>query len=310
MTATTKISYAQALAEAIRMEMHRDPDVVCVAIGSAARRSPVTGNLATAFGAERIVELDSHARPVSIAAGMAARGLRVVCEVRAEHLGPDGLAPLAELDAGAEGSVVVRVPDGGPEVGERPMVPIESRLLDTPNLTLLAPTTPADAKGMLVDSIRSQGSTALLEAEPLYASVGDVPEGALRIGPASATVGRNGEPPRVTMIAYGLGAQLAREALGLIDAAVELLDLRSLRPLDRGTLVAAAARTGKVAVVEPAGSTRVGAEVAAALMTDAFEYLDGPLERIELDPRAGLDEGWLVESAATIAGRVDELASY
>ena len=310
MTATTKISYAQALGEAIRMEMHRNPDVVCIAADGVAARSPVTTDLAGAFGPDRIVTLETHARPVSVAAGMAANGLRVICEARAAQLGPDALAPLSELEPGAPGSVVLRVPDGGPELAGEDAPSIEGRLLDSPNLSVIAPGTPADAKGMLAGSIRGSGSFCVLEAEPLYATVDDVPEGMHVVEAGRATVAVRGERPRVSIVGYGLGARVAGRALELVEADAELVDLRSLRPLDREALAASVGRSGKVAVLEPAGSTRVAAEVAAVLLADAFEYLDGPLARIEL-PAGSRVEGDEGEAAArTVAERIDELVAY
>lgn len=306
MTLTTKISYSQALSEAIRMEMHRSPDVICLGSDGAAARSPVTADLAGAFGSERIIQLESNIRPVSVAAGMAARGLRVICEVRAAQLGPEGLAPLSELHPETAGCVVLRVPDGGPELTEGPLAPIEGRLLDTPNLSLLVPGNPADAKGMLVGCIRAPGSFCVLEPEPLYSSVGDVPEGSHVIETGSATVERRGTDPRISVIAYGVGVRVAGAALDLLGADAELIDLRSLRPLDAEAITASVGRTAKVAVVEPVGSTRVGAEVAATLMSEAFEYLDGPLGRIEL-PAAAIADG---STAEAVAAQVDELLAY
>lgn len=306
MTLTTKISYAQALSEAIRMEMHRSPDVVCLASDGAATRSPVTSDLAGAFGSERIIQLESNIRPVSVAAGMAARGMRVICEVRAAQLGPEALAPLSELHPETAGCVVLRVPDGGPELTDATIAPIEGRLLDTPNLGVLVPGSPADAKGVLVGCIRAPGSFCVLEPEPLYSSVGDVPEGSHVVETGSATVERRGENPRISVLGYGVGTTVAGGALDLLGAEAELIDLRSLRPLDAEAITDSVGRTGKVAVVEPAGSTRVSAEVAAVLLSEAFEYLDGPLGRIEL-PAGTLADG---RTAEAVAGQVDELLAY
>ena len=310
MTATTKISYAQALGEAIRMEMHRNPDVVCVAADGAAPRSPVTADLAAAFGPDRIVTLETHARPLSVAAGMAANGLRVICEARVAQLGPDALAPLSELEPGAAGSVVLRVPDGGPELAEADPVSVEGRLLDAPNLSVIAPGTPADAKGMMAGCIRGSGSFCVLEAEPLYAMVDDVPEGMHLVEAGSATVTVRGDRPKVSVVGYGLGARVADRALELIEAEAELVDLRSLRPLDREALTASVGRTGKVAVLEPAGSSRVAAEVAAVLMADAFEYLDGPLARIELPSSSRISGDESEAAAQAVAERIDGLVAY
>ena len=306
MTLTTKISYAQALSEAIRMEMHRSPEVVCVASDGAAARSPITADLLGAFGTERIIKLEANIRPVSVAVGMAARGLKVICEARVQQLGPEALAPLAELDPESPGAVVLRVPDGGPEPGGAGTSPVETRLFDTPHARLVAPGTPADAKGMMVNCIRAAGSHCVLESEPLYASVGDVPEGSHVVESGAATVEVWGERPRVSVISYGLGARIVDRALEDAGVEAELIDLRSLRPLDRQAITASVGRTGKVAVVEPQGSTRVSAEVAALVMAHAFEYLDGPLARIELPPGAARES----DAPGDVAERIGELAGY
>jgi 2-oxoisovalerate dehydrogenase E1 component beta subunit len=305
-TTSTKLSYLQALTEALRMEMHRDPAVVCVGAGDWAARSPVTRELAAAFGRDRIVQLDAQARATSVAAGMAAGGKRVVCEARAEQLGPDVLAPLGELNGRMEGCVVVRIPDGGPLNGGR-FAALESRLLDTPGIEVVAPATPADAKGMLISAIRSPGATCMVEPESLYASVDDVAEGGLRAPAGLARVKVRGS--RASVVAYGLGTVLAEAAVAATGAEVELIDLRSLRPLDREAIANSVGRTGKVVVVEPQGTTRVGAEVAGVLLAEAFEHLDGPLARVEL-PAAAADEDRRDDAVAMIAAEIDELISY
>lgn len=306
MKLTTKISYAQALSEAIRMEMHRSPDVVCVASDGAAARSPITSDLLGAFGTERIIKLEANIRPVSVAVGMAARGLKVICEARAQQLGPEALAPLGELDADAPGAVILRIPDGGPEPGGPSTSPIEGRLFDTPHAKLVAPGTPADAKGMMVNCIRAAGSHCVLEAEALYGSVGDVPEGSHVVEAGTATVEVWGESPKVSVVSYGVGARVVDRALEEAGVDAELIDLRSLRPLDRPAIIGSVGRTGKVVVVEPQGSTRVSAEVAALVMAHAFEYLDGPLQRVEL-PAGSAREG---DSPGEVAERIAELAGY
>jgi pyruvate/2-oxoglutarate/acetoin dehydrogenase E1 component len=306
MTASTKISYLQALTEGLRMEMHRDPAVMCVGAGSWARRSPVTRDLASAFGGERIVETEEQARVASVAAGMAASGRRVVCEARAEHLGPDVLAPLGELDSSIEGCVVVRIPDGG-RLNAGRFTALETRLLDTPGVTLIAPSTPADAKGMLVNAIRATGATCVLEPEMLYGAVGDVPEGGVVTPPATARLAVYGS--RATVVTYGLGASVAAAAVDAAALEVELIDLRSLRPLDEEAIAASVGRTGKVVVVEPARTTRVGAEVAQVLLTRAFEYLDGPLARVEL-PASNGDEDDYEQAVARVAAGIDDLIAY
>jgi pyruvate/2-oxoglutarate/acetoin dehydrogenase E1 component len=238
---------------------------------------------------------------------MAAGGRHVVCETRAEQLGPDVLAPLGELDDSMEGGVVVRIPDGGPLNGGR-YTAVETRLLDTPGVTLLAPATPADAKGMLIGAIRSPGATCVLEPEALYASIDDVPEGRMLTSPGSAGLTVSGAA-RASVITYGYGASLAATAVRKAGLEVELIDLRSLRPLDADTIVASVGRTGKAIVVEPEGTTRVGAEVASVLLARAFEYLDGPLARVELPKGAGEEER-RDEIMARIAAGIDELITY
>lgn len=304
MSATTKISYAQALAEAIRIEMQRSADVLCVAAADAAGRSPVVAELSAAFGPDRVVELDAGVHPIAAAAGMAARGARVVCEARLARLGPEGLAPLAELDSELEGAVVARIPDGGPEPGAVAPAPLADWALETP-LAVAAPATPADAKGLLTARIRGGSSCCLLEAEQLYGTVGDVPEGSHPVEAESARVEGDERLSRVSVVAYGLGSRVAAAARDRSKSGFELVDLRLLRPLDRNAVAASVGRTGKAAVLEPAASRRVTGEVAAMLLSEAFELLDGPLARIELPAATDIDE-----AAATVAERVDDLAGY
>lgn len=301
MTARTKISFGQALTEALRMEMHRDPGVVCLKAGSG---SAVLDELEAGFGPERVIRVEPQVRPVSVAAGLAMRGRRVVCEVRAAELGPDLLAPLGEL--GNEGTVVVRIPDGGRELRRR-SVALEGRLLDTAGTRVAAAATPADAKGLLCAAIRTGGPTCLLEPEALYDSVGDVEEGGWLVAAGAATLTTFGS--RISIAAYGVGAWLASRAAALAKLDAEVIDLRSLRPLDAATLVASVGRTGKIAVIEPEGSTHVSGEIARVLLSEAFEYLDGPLERIELPVDAG-DTDLADQSATRIAAKINDLIAY
>ena len=301
----TKLSYREALAEAIRMEMHRDPSVVCLA-GSVAG-SPVA-DLDAAFGSDRIIDPGPGVPPLPIAVGMAARGMRVICEARPERLAPAGLVTVGELGED-EGTLVLRIPHGG-HTPAGPSLPhgIEGWLLDTPDLAVAAPSTPADAKGLMATAIRGSGPVCVLEQEALYAIVDDVPEGSHITDLGNASVSASGS--RLSVIAYGLGATVAAAAIERSQVEAELVDLRSIRPLDRNALAGSVGRTGKVAVVEPPGSTRVGAEVAAVLLTDAFEYLDGPMKRIEVALEAGIDEDVLEEAIDRLAEEIDDLVTY
>jgi pyruvate/2-oxoglutarate/acetoin dehydrogenase E1 component len=152
--------------------------------------------------------------------------------------------------------------------------------LQTPGLKVVAPATAADAKGLLTAAMRDPNPVCFMEHKGLYRYVKDqVSEGEHVVELGSARVAREGE--EMTVIAYGSAVHLALDAAEELGESIELLDLRSLCPLDTDAILASARKTGKVLVAhEATRSCGVGAEVAALVAAEAFEDLDAPVRRL------------------------------
>jgi 2-oxoisovalerate dehydrogenase E1 component beta subunit len=180
--------------------------------------------------------------------------------------------------------IVVRAPSGGglragPFHSQNP----EAWFVHTPGLKVVAPATPYDAKGLLKAAIRDDNPVIYFENKYLYRHAkGDVPEHHYVVPIGMADVKRQGED--ITVIAYGAMIQeslVAAEQLAEEGIEVEVVDLRSLKPLDRETVLASARKTGKIAIVHEAyRACGMGGELAALISEEAFEWLDAPLVRI------------------------------
>jgi pyruvate/2-oxoglutarate/acetoin dehydrogenase E1 component len=231
---------------------------------------------------------------VGTAAGAAAAGMRPVCEIPLAEFGAGALGELtrvAELCRAerVELPLLLRIPLGGLSStgpGDGALDP-ETWLLGLGEVRVVAPSTPEDAKGMIASALRQSGPVCLLEHEALTDVVGEVPEGGHRTPLDEARVVREGE--RLTLIAFGPAVLLADRAASELGDDVEVIDLRTLQPLDDATILASARRTGKVLIVAEANrSFRVSGEVAALVTERAFEYLDAPPRRIVISsPDAG-----------------------
>jgi len=177
--------------------------------------------------------------------------------------------------------MVVRLPSGGgfsggPFHSQNP----EAWFLQAPGLKVVAPATAADAKGLLASAIRDPNPVCFLEHKNLYRHVkGEVPEGEHLTEIGRARVAREGE--EMTVIAYGSAVGLAEQAAEELGESIEVIDLRSLCPLDTDAIVASARKTGKVLVAhEATRSCGIGAEVSALVAEHCFEDLDAPVRRL------------------------------
>ena len=224
---------------------------------------------------------------IGTAVGAAVEGLRPVCEMQFADFISCGFDQLVNVAAklhyrqGVAAPIVVRLPSGGgfsggPFHSQNP----EAWFLQSPGLKVVAPATAADAKGLLVAAIRDPNPVCYLEHKGLYRYVrGEVPEGEYEVELGKARIAREGE--ELTVIAYGSAVHLALDAAEALDESIEVVDLRSLCPLDTETVLASARKTGKVLVAhEATQSCGVGAEVAALVAAEAFEDLDAPVRRL------------------------------
>jgi len=213
--------------------------------------------------------------------------MRPVCEMQFADFIACGFDQLVNVAAklhyrqGQSVPLVVRLPSGGgfsggPFHSQNP----EAWFLQTPGLKVVAPATAADAKGLLASAIRDPNPVCFLEHKGLYRHVRDeVPEGEYTVPLGKARVAREGG--ELTVIAYGSAVPLALAAADQLEEDIEVLDLRSLCPLDTEAILASARKTGKVLIAhEATRACGVGAEVAALIGSEAFEDLDGPIRRL------------------------------
>jgi pyruvate/2-oxoglutarate/acetoin dehydrogenase E1 component len=285
-----EMTYLEAISDGLREEMRRDQSVFCFGedIGAFGGAFKVTDGFFEEFGAERVLDAPlAENLIVGAAGGAAVEGLRPVCEMQFSDFISCGFDQLVNVAAklhyrqGIAVPIVIRLPSGGgfsggPFHSQNP----EAWFLQAPGLKVVAPATAADAKGLLVSAIRDPNPVCYLEHKGLYRHVrGEVPEGEYTVPIGEAAVAREGE--EMTVIAYGSSVHLALEAAEELNESIEVIDLRSLCPLDSEAILGSARKTGKVLVAhEATRSCGVGAEVAALITEAAFEHLDAPVRRL------------------------------
>ncbi|HEU0315913.1 MAG TPA: transketolase C-terminal domain-containing protein, partial [Solirubrobacteraceae bacterium] len=255
-------------------------------IGTFGGAFKVTDGLAEEFGSNRVMDTPmAETAIIGAAIGAAVVGMRPVCEMQFADFIACGFDQLVNVAGkmhyrqGLAVPITVRLPSGGGFAGgpfhsQNP----ESWLMHAPGLKVVAPSTAADAKGLLIAAIRDANPVCFMEHKNLYRRVkGEVPAGSYET-PMTARIARPGE--RLVVIAYGAMVWSALEATEDLEG-VEVLDLRSLVPLDEEAILESARRCGKVVVVDEANRTcAAGAEVAALVAERAFEHLDGPIRRV------------------------------
>ena len=286
-----ELTYLQAISDGLREEMRADESVFCLGedIGQFGGAFKVTDGFVEEFGADRVWDTPlAEAAIVGCAIGAAVEVMRPVCEMQFADFIACGFDQLVNVAAkmhyrqGLAVPITVRLPSGGgfsggPFHSQNP----EAWFLQAPGLKVVAPSTPEDAKGLLAAAIRDPNPVVYLEHKHLYRRAkGDVPEGRYELPLGEARVIREGSD--LSVIAYGAMVPLALEATDDLDgASVEVVDLRSLVPLDGETVLRSVRKTSKVVVLhEATRSCGVGAEVAALIAEHAFEDLDGPIVRV------------------------------
>jgi 2-oxoisovalerate dehydrogenase E1 component beta subunit len=288
--ATAEATYLQAISDGLREEMERDPSVFCIGedIGAFGGAFKVTEGFVEEFGAERCVDTPlAENAIIGTAVGAAIEGLKPVCEMQFADFISCGFDQLVNVAAklhyrqGIAVPIVIRLPSGGgfsggPFHSTNP----EAWFLQAPGLKVVAPATAADAKGLLVSAIRDPNPVCYLEHKALYRHVkGEVPTGEHTTPIGEARVAREGN--ELTVVAYGSSVHLALQAADELGADIEVVDLRTLCPLDREAILASVRKTSKVLVAhEATRSCGVGAEVAALVAEEAFEDLDAPVARL------------------------------
>src|SRR5688500_5071016 len=286
----SEMTYLEAISDGLREEMRRDERVFCIGedIGVFGGAFKVTDGFYDEFGAQRVLDAPlAENLIVGAAVGAAIEGMRPVCEMQFADFISCGFDQLVNVAAklhyrqGVAVPIVVRLPSGGgfsggPFHSQNP----EAWFLQAPGLKVVAPAFADDAKGLLVSAIRDPNPVCFLEHKGLYRHVkGEVPTGEHAVELGKARVVHEGS--ELSVSAYGSSVQLAREAAEALEDDIEVVDLRSLCPLDTEAILASARKTGKVLVAhEATRSCGVGAEVAALIAEEAFEHLDAPIVRL------------------------------
>ncbi len=288
-------SVIEAVREGIQEEMRRDPSVFVMG-EDVGRRGGVflaTQGLLEEFGESRVVDTPlAEASIVGIALGAAFRGLRPIPEIQfSDFMWPATnqlIGEAARVCYGTYGQLqapmVVRIPyGGGIRGGLFHSQNVESFFFHTPGLKVVTPATPYDAKGLLKSSIRDNNPVVFLEHKKTYRLVrGEVPEQEYTVPIGAADVKRTGES--LTVVSYGLMLHYCLEAAQLLAQEavdVEVVDLRTLTPLDTSTVLESVKKTGKLLIVHEDNITGgVGAEIAALAAEHAFDHLDGPIVRL------------------------------
>lgn len=289
-----EMTYLEAIRDALQYEMRRDPRVLVMGedVGVFGGAFKVTQGLFEEFGDERVIDTPmAELCMIGAATGMAFMGLRPVVEMQFADFISTGFDSIVQYAAtnhyrwGAPVPWVIRAPGGGglrggPFHSQNP----EAWFVHAPGLKVVTPATPADARGLLLSAIRDPNPVIYFEYKSLYRSVrGMVPEGEDGIVPiGKANVVRQGTD--LSIITYGAPLQEALKAadeLAQEDYSIEILDLRTVKPLDKDAIFETARKTSKVLIVHEANLTGgVGAEVAALISQHAFEFLDAPIVRL------------------------------
>lgn len=284
----------EAINEALHEEMQRDPSIILMGedVGLAGGVFKVTNGLLKAFGPERVYDTPIvEAGIAGLAVGAAMTGLRPIAEIMFNDfttLASDQIvnqaAKLRYMTAGqCKIPLVIRTAMGaGRRAAAQHSQSLQAWYCHIPGLKVIMPSTPADAKGLLKTAIRDDNPVMFLEDKMMYNQKGPIPEGDYTIPFGEARIHRYGSDATIICTSSMLYPSLeAAERLAAEGIEVEIIDPRSISPLDEKTLVQSAVKTGHVLVVDEGyQSFGVTAEIAARVMQGAFDYLDEPVRRL------------------------------
>jgi len=288
------LTYRDALNQALREEMQRDADVFLMGeeVGVYQGAYKVSRGLLEEFGPKRVVDTPiAELGFAGIGVGAAMAGLRPVVEFMTWNFALLALdqiinsaAKMLYMSGGQlKMPIVFRGPNGAAlQLGSQHSQAWESWLAHMPGLKVVAPATPADAKGLLKAAIRDDNPVIVLEGEMLYNTKGEVPEGEHVVPIGRAEVKRAGSD--VTLICHSKTVTVALKAAEQLqeqNVSAEVLDLRSLRPMDEPAILESIAKTNRAVVVEEGWPhCGVGAQVVDIIQRDAFDQLDAPVQRV------------------------------
>jgi len=290
----TRMTMREAISQALWEEMERDPNVYIMGeeVGVWGGTYAVTKGFYDHFGAERVRDTPiSEAAIIGAAIGSAMTGLRPVAELMTINFAFSAMEHIvneaAKLHYMFGGQFVLplvirTVGGGGRQLGATHSQTPDAVFAHFPGLVVVAPGTPADAKGMLKTAIRSNDPIMFIEHATLYQVRGEVPEGDYLVPLGKSTVQRPGRD--VTIVTYSKMLEISMKAadqLAIEGIEAEIIDLRSLRPLDMEPVIESFKRTNRAVVVEEGWpSFGIGAEVSAQIYERAFDYVDAPIKRV------------------------------
>ena len=288
------LSYREALNQAMREEMQRDPRVFLIGeeVGYYQGAFKVSKGFVEEFGTERVRDTPiTEAGFTGLAIGAAMAGLRPIVELMTFNFGILALDQIvnnaAKIRYMSGGQISIPMVIRGPGSAAHQLAAQHSQSLEAwfchvPGLKVIAPATPHDAKGLLKAAIRDDNPVIFIEAQLLYGTKGDVQEGDYTVPIGKAEIKREGKD--VTIAAYSKMLLLALEAaseLAKVGIDAEVVDLRTLKPLDVATLVQSVKKTGRLVIVEEGWRfAGLGAQIAESVYSTVFDALDGPIVRV------------------------------
>jgi pyruvate dehydrogenase E1 component beta subunit len=293
--AAREITYAEAIREALAGAMTDDPRVILMGedVGVYGGAFGVSGDLVHRFGTDRVIDTPiSELGIAGAAVGAAMTGMRPVLEIQFSDFITLAMEQIVNQAAkihfmfGGKANVpmVVRLPGGsGTGAAAQHSQSLEAWFAHVPGLKVVQPSTPHDAKGLLLAAIDDPNPVLIFEHKLLYKTRGPVPAESYRVPIGKAAVRREGTD--ITVVASGVmvsRALAAAERLAADGISAEVVDLRSLRPIDHETIAASVRKTSRLMVVyEGVKTMGIGAEISAMIAeSDAFDYLDAPIVRL------------------------------
>jgi 2-oxoisovalerate dehydrogenase E1 component beta subunit len=324
------MTFIESIRDTMAQEMRRDADIIVLGedVGRKGGVFLATDGLWTEFGDDRVIDTPlTESMIVGASIGAAINGLRPIAEIQfADFIHPafnQIVSEAARMRYRTNNTVgvpmTIRAPYGGGVHGALyHSQSVEAFFTHVPGLKVVVPSTPHDARGLLRSAIRDDDPVLYFEHKKMYRSVrGEVPDGEYVVPLGRARVTHPGS--QITVIAYGLMAHYALEAADRVaeeGISVEVVDLRTLRPLDKDTVLTSVRKTGKCLIAyEDNRFGGYGAEVAAIVAEEAFEYLDGPVTRIAgpdipAFPYNHVLEDWFMVDPAKIAAGIRKLAAF
>jgi pyruvate dehydrogenase E1 component beta subunit len=288
------VTYREALRSAMAEEMERDERVIVMGedIGIYGGTHLVTDGLLDRFGPKRVMDTPiAEGGFTGAAIGMAMTGMRPIVEMMTWNFSFQAADQIiqnaAKLHYFSGGQVnvplVIRGPNGGGvQLSAQHTHSLEGFYGHFPGLKVVSPATPADAKGMMLTSIRDPDPVIFLEAGALYGTKGEVPDGEFTVEFGKARVAKEGTD--ITLVGYGRQVNLLLKVAETLDAnniSAEVIDLRSIRPFDTDTIIESVKKTNRAVVVQEQWRWfSVASEVAALIQEFAFDYMDAPVERV------------------------------